>query len=163
MIQLTQSHTIPVPQLRRNVLHFAVRHPVKPLVRRSGIQASQMCDIRSQLDIIETARVDTCGQFRTPRIPACLQPAPGRSPHTGAPMRDIAGRCIASHKTNAGNRISVSRQQTIQQIIVQRLPDLFPQMGTVTPGAPVRAPRKIQSEGHFARNLLEHHIKTGQA
>ena len=26
---------------------------------------------------------------------------------------------------------------------------------TCTPGAPVRTPRKIQSEGHFARNLLE--------
>ena len=65
---------------------------------------------------------------------------------------DDIGRIVVNRSPQKDDAIHHQTRKDVHRRHVQLALDVYK-----------RQPRKIQSEGHFARNLLEHHIKAGQA
>ena len=129
--------------------------PVQPLVRRPAVQAAELLPVGTELDIVERERVELRRQRRLARVPACADRAPGRARDVPRQRGDFAGRRVAAHEADAGDLAAVPLQQSLQRARGQRLSLVPLQMGTVAPGASVRAARQVQRERHLVGNFLK--------
>ena len=135
--------------------------PVQPLVRRPAVQAAELLPVGTELDIVERERVELRRQRRPARVPACADRAPGRARDVPRQRGDFAGRRVAAHEADAGDLAAVPFQQPLQRARGQRLSLVPLQMGTVAPGASVRAARQVQRERHLVGNFLKDDIVSG--
>ena len=79
--------------------------------------------------------------------------------NVGSPAGDFGGIGIAAHEGDTGDHGAVTREETFQEFIGQRLADIFRQVRAMTARAVTRAVREIEGECYLARNLLKNDIE----
>lgn len=116
-----------------------------------------MGDIRSQFYVVEMFFVDFVRKILPSAVPRHLI--------VGIALFYVVGeflhlcRCrVASHKADAGDRLAIDAHQASYLGDVQRLPDILPQVFTVTARAVARTAGEVYGEGRLVGNFLKYDI-----
>ncbi len=143
------------PETRGDIGELLSRHPfVKPLVGGAVFQASQMLDVRPNLDVVEIALTDLARNNRLPTIPSHLI------------LRMLAMQIlrqlihvlrlgVTAHETNTGDVVPILFDKRIEHHGGKRFTDVPPQIFRMTSRTMAGTIGNIDREGHLVGNLLK--------
>lgn len=147
-----------IPETGSDVYQFISRpYSVQALIGSWLAQPSQMPDVRTNLDVVETAPANGRRKDSASAVPGHFQI---RIAATQITRQSVDGSRIgiASHETDAGNVRSIFRKKLIHCRRSQRFADIAPQVRAMTTRTTTRAVGQIDGQRHFIGNFLKHDV-----
>ena len=148
----------PLPEPCGDVLESTVRTAAEhSLVGARRLQAAEVAEVRSHLDIMEVQRRDERREGRAPRVPSRLQP--------GVAVQDVAGKPvdrrrvgIAPHESYAGNRLLRIPDEGREGLFRQERAGISPQKPAVAARAAAGASGDVDGERHLVGEFLKDNV-----
>lgn len=148
----------PLPEPCGDVLESTVRTAAEhSLVGTRRLQAAEVAEVRSHLNIMEVQRRDERREGRASRVPSRLQP--------GVAVQDVAGKPvdrrrvgIAPHESYAGNRLLRIPDEGREGLFRQERAGISPQKPAVAARAAAGASGDVDGERHLVGEFLKDNV-----
>lgn len=146
------------PEAGGDILEGSIRASmVHPLISTWGVEATEMAEIGSHFDIIETLLVDEWRDCRAPSVPANFQSLMVLS-HVFSEPVDFSWVAIAPHKSHTCYRVFRFMNQCRQSLCRQVMSLIRPQELTMAARTVTRTTRHVNGKGHLVGELLKNNI-----
>ncbi len=145
------------PKTGCDIGQLAVGDLVQTLIRQTVVKRSEMCQVGTQLDIVEVFQMNGSRQQRTAAIPCRMQPFV-LHPYVMHERVDFRGGGIAAHQRNTSDIAVAISNQRVQCLRSQRFPLVGPQIRGMTTRTATGASREVHRQSHLIGHLLEDNV-----
>ena len=127
---------------------------IHPLVGSRLFEATEVPDVRSQLDIVEQCFINIKRYARAPAVPAHLhlRMLPVQKLGHGLNVFRLG---VASHEADAGDVFLVFVDEAVEAAGGERLADVLPKILAVAAGTMAGTPGDVDGKCHLVGNFLE--------